>query len=252
MKKLLRIFELSLSLAKSEFKERNEGSYLGIIWYLLDPLLMFMLLLFIFSNRLGYSIPDYPLYLLLGITLFNLFQKTTIESTKVIYDNRFIIKSISFPRESLICAILLKNIFSHLFEIILFIIFAIYYQNSLFGLIYYPIILLLFCIFIFGVSLILSAFTIYFVDFGNIWIFTSRLIWLGTPIFYSISGQDYITLVNLFNPVYYFITIARELIIYSKTPELWMVQGAIVYSFLVLFIGVAVFRRLKTKFAEMF
>ena len=251
MNKISRRLELSLSLAKAEFKLRNEGSYLGILWYLLDPLLLFTLLLLVFSDRLGTDIADYPLYLLLGIIMFNFFQKATIESTKVIYDNRWIIKSINFPRKSLISAVVLKTFFSHIFEIILFIAFALFFQISVARIVFYPLILLFFCIFIFGACLMLSALTIYFADLKNIWAFASRLIWLGTPIFYAIEGQKRLLYLNLFNPMYYFITIARDVMVYGKLPQDWMILGMIGYSLLFLAIGLLVFNKLKNKFAEL-
>jgi lipopolysaccharide transport system permease protein len=253
MKKRFRNFwQLSLQLAKAGFKLRNEGSYLGIFWYLLNPLLLFLLLLFVFSDRLGSSISQYPLYLLLGIIIFNFFQRATTESTKtIIRDYRGIIKSINFPRESLIAGNVLKTLFSHLFEIILFIIFILIFKGSLTGLIFYPIIIFFFCIFIFGACLIISSLTVYFMDLENIWFFVSRLIWLGTPIFYAIGGQTKLFYVNLLNPLYYFITIAREIVIYAKIPELWMIMGIGCYSLLFLLAGLLIFNKLKIKFAEM-
>lgn len=243
---------LSFQLAKAGFKLRNEGSYLGILWYLLNPLLLFILLLLVFSDRLGSGIQNYPLYLLLGIIIFNFFQNATTESTKtIIRDYSWIIKSINFPRESLIGSIVLKTFFSHLFEIILFIIFLLFFKGFLAGLLFYPVILIFLCIFIFGASLILSSLTVYFVDLENIWFFLSRLIWLGTPIFYAIGGQTRLFYVNLLNPLYYFITIAREIIVYSRVPELWMIFMAIGYSLLFLLIGLLIFNKLKIKFAEM-
>lgn len=243
---------LSLSLAKAGFKLRNEGSYLGIFWYLLNPLLMFALLLLIFSDRLGSGIQNYPLYLLLGIIIFNFFQNATTEATKtIIRDYGGIIKSINFPRESLISSIVLKTLFSHFFEIILFIVLLLFFRGSLIGLLFYPIILVVFCFFVFGASLILATLTVYFVDLENIWFFLSRLIWLGTPIFYAIGGQTRLFYINLLNPLYYFITIAREIIIYTRIPELWMLLGMITYSLLFLLIGLLIFNKLKIKFAEM-
>lgn len=242
--------ELSLELAKAEFKLRNEGSYLGIFWYLLNPLLMFGLLFLIFFDRLGQNIPDYPLYLLLGLIIFNFFQQTTVESTNIIRDNRGIIKSINFPKESLIGSIILKFLFSHIFEIILFIIFLILFKAPVYLILFYPLILLLLCIFILGTCLILSSIAVYFVDLENIWAFVVRLIWLGTPIFYAIEGQTKLFYINLFNPMYYFITIARDLIIYTKIPELWMITITIFFSFVFLLIGLLIFNKLKIKFAE--
>lgn len=245
-------WQLSFQLAKAGFKLRNEGSYLGILWYLLNPLLLFLLLLLVFSDRLGNAIPNYPLYLLLGIIIFNFFQNATTEATKIITkDYGGIIKSINFPRESLIGSLVLKTFFSHIFEIILFIVFIFIFKGSLAGLIFYPIILIFFCIFVFGACLILSSLTVYFVDLENIWFFVSRLIWLGTPIFYAIGGQTRLFYINLLNPLYYFITIAREIIIYSRVPELWMILGALGYSLLFFLAGMIVFNKLKVKFAEM-
>lgn len=251
MGKIKSILGLSLSIAKAEFKLRNEGSYLGILWYLLNPLLMFLLLLLVFSNRLGANIPNYQLYLLIGIIMFNFFQKTTIESTKIIHNYKWIIKSMNFPRETLIGSIVLKMFFSHIFEIILFFAIALFLKISITGVIFYPLILAFFCIFIFGVSLILSALTVYFIDLENIWVFLSTLIWFGTPIFYAIEGQNRLLIFNLFNPMYYFITIARELIVYARMPQIWMIIGAMLYSLLFLITGLFVFNKLKNKFAEM-
>lgn len=250
--KIKSIFGLSLSLAKAEFKLRNEGSYLGILWYLLNPVLMFTLLFLIFENRLGNNIPLYPLYLLLGLIVFNFFQATTIESTRsIIQEHRLLIKSINFQREFLIVAITLKNVFSHLFEIVLFFTTALFFKVSLLGIFYYLIILFLICFFTFGVSLILSSLTVYFVDMENIWIFASKIIWLATPIFYAIENQNRLFLFNLFNPLYYFITIARDLVIYATIPPIWMSLMALFYALLSFFLGLFIFRKLKKKFAEL-
>lgn len=243
--------ELSHTLAKAEFKERNEGSYLGIVWYMLNPLLMFLLLLLIFYDRIGQRIPHYPLYLLLGIIVFNSFQKVTIEACHAIYANRWIIKSINFPRVALVSSIVLKGLFSHVFEFILFILFALFFRAPISGAIFYPIILIFFYIFIFGVSLFLASLAVYFIDIEYIWGFLSRLIWFGTPIFYAIAGQRRLFILNLFNPMYYYITISRKLMIYSELPPLWMVLGAIGYSLSALVVGLLVFRKLKHKFAEL-
>ncbi len=245
-------WSLSFQLAKSGFKLRNEGSYLGILWYLLNPLLLFILLLLVFSDRLGTGIPQYPLYLLLGIIMFNFFQSATMESLRtIIKDYSGLIKSINFPKEALITGIVLKTLFSHLFEIILFIIILLIFGNSLAGMVFYPIIVLFFCLFIFGFCLILSSLTVYFADLDNIWNFAVRLIWLGTPIFYAIGGQTRLFYVNLLNPLYYFITLSRESIIYVRIPELWVILGCLFYSLLFLFLGLWIFNKLKIKFAEM-
>ena len=244
-------FSLSFALAKAEFKLRNEGSYLGIFWYLLAPLLTFVLLLGIFSTRLGRNIPNYPIYLLLGIILFNFFQYVTTESTQAIRLHKGVIKSIKFNLEAIVGSTTLKALFSHFFEIIVFAIFMLIFGVSLKGLLFYPLILFIFCIFLFGISLILTSLTVYFTDLENIWIFTSRLLWFATPIFYAIGGQDRLFILNLLNPLYYFITVSREIIIYNNIPEIWLIGGMLAFSLASLLFGILIFNKLKTKFAEL-
>lgn len=248
---LRQTLSLSLAIATIEIKLKNEGSYIGIFWYLLNPLLTFLLLLAIFKTRLGEDIPHYPLYLLLGIIVFNFFQQTTTESTRIIHQNNNIIRSINFPREALIGAVILKNLFSHILEVILFLIIAFFFKAPIAGILFYPGILIIFCLFCFGISLTLSALTVYFVDLENIWAFIWRLMWFGTPIFYTIAGQTKLFLLNLLNPMYYFITIARDLVIHAKAPDCWLVLTAGCYSLLALMIGLIVFGKLKRKFAEL-
>ena len=248
---LKKLLNLSLALAIAEFKLRNEGSYLGIFWYLLNPLLTFGLLFLVFSIRLGGSIPNYPIYLMIGIIMFNFFQTSTTEATKVIIAHCRIIKSINFPCESLIGSVVLKMLFSHFFEILLFIVFLAIFGVPLIQAIFYPLILIFFCLFIFGASLILSSLAVYFVDLANIWAFVSRLIWLATPIFYEIGGQARLFIFNLFNPMYYFITISRDIIVYGRMPYFWMIAGAAGYTILLVVIGMIIFSKLKIKFAEL-
>ncbi len=249
--KLKSTLGLSLQLAKASFKLRNEGSYLGILWYLLNPLLVFILLLLVFSDRLGSNIPYYPLYLLLGVIMFNFFHQITTFSIKTMDDNRSIIKSIKFPRESLVASDVLRTLFAHIFEIIVFFIIVFFFGISIKGILLYIPVLLLFSLFLYGFSLILASFYVYFIDLENIWLFVSKLLFFATPIFYAVGGQTRLFIFNLFNPLYYFITISRDVVIYNKIPEFWLITGAVIYSLLSFIIGSLIFHKLKTKFAEL-
>ena len=248
--KIKRTADLSYQLAKMNFRLKNEGTWLGILWYLLVPIITFLLMRAIFEDRLGTSIPDYPLYLLLGIIIFDYFQKTTNESTAIIRGERRLIKSINFPIESLIGSVVIKNLFSHVFEIIILIGFLIFYGLSIKTMIFYPVVLVFLSIFVFGSSLILASVGAHFFDLDNMWGFLSKLIWFATPIFYAIEGQTRLGILNLFNPMYYFITISRDLIIYTKMPDLWMILIMLEYCAIFLIAGLLLFSKLKPRFAE--
>ncbi len=244
--------KLAIQLAKAEFKMRNEGSYLGILWYLLNPILTFSILYLVFSDRLGRGIELYPAYLMLGIIMFNFFQSATSESSKAILrEYHHLIKSISFPRESLILSIIIKGIFSHAFEIALFAIVLAFLHASAFGIILYVPILALLSIFVYGMSLAISSLTVYFVDLDNIWSFASKIIWFGTPIFYAIESQARLYQANLLNPMYYLITLARDVVIYGQAPSPLILWGAIGFSIGSCALGMALFSKLKPDFAEL-
>ncbi len=248
---LARVLKLSFPLAVAQFKLKNEGSYLGIIWYLLNPLLLFMLLILVFGDRLGTGIQDYPLYLLIGIIAFNFFQRTTTEATRIVHENAHLIKSINFPRAALAGSIILKTLFQHMFEVIVLGALMLYFGVPVFRLLFYLPVLLVLIAFSFGVCLCFSAIAVYFPDLENIWLFASRLLWFATPIFYDIGGQGRLFFLNLFNPLYYMIRASRELIIYGTRPSSWVLAGALVYALAGIVIGTSIFNLLKRKLAEL-
>jgi len=74
LEKFKRTFKIALALAKTNFSLRIEGSYLGIVWYLLSPLALFLIIILIKNNITSdFSIKNYEIYLLLGIISFNYF-----------------------------------------------------------------------------------------------------------------------------------------------------------------------------------
>lgn len=242
--------ELSYQLAIADFKTRNEGTYLGIAWYLLSPLLLFLSLWLIFFDRIGQEIPEYPGYLFIGIILFSFFQNITTSSIRLLRDHFQLINSINFNKATLVLSTVINHLFSHFFEIILVMIVFLIFGISPLGFIFYPLILLLFAAFIYGFSLILTVIGTYFRDLDNIWVFISRLLWFVTPIFYSFEGQTRLYLLNQFNPAYHFINITRELILYNNLAWNSIIIASI-FTIIVLAIGIPLFNKNKYRFAEL-
>lgn len=245
-------FELSKTLAMSQFKLGNEGSYLGMLWYLINPLAAFTVLFIVFSNNLGSEIENYSVYLLLGIILFNLFRQITVESTRTIYNNRHLIKAMPFDYRVLILATVIRVLFSHLFEVLIFFIIASFFNISTFAIIFYPVLLFVFIVFIYGVSLFLSAISIYFMDLGNIWNAFAQALWFATPIFYIVNNNSLHQIFNDMNPLYHVITIARDLILRGELSESFSFIVLLLYATLALIVGEYTFKKASPYFAEKF
>ena len=246
-KYFLPAFRLGFSLSRANFKLRNEGSYLGILWYLLDPLLMFGVLFIVFSKNIGSSIEHYPLYLLIGLIIFNFFSSVTSEAPTLITNNGTFIKSIKIPSEALVISMLLKSIYSHLFEIIVLAIFLIFFNIPLINIIFYLPVLLMIILFTAGLAFILSALGVYATDLNNVWRFISQLIFFASPIFYHLEpGQ----LLFKLNPLAYFITMSREILLYGRWPNHLLIIISLSYAFIFFGLGLIIFNKTKNKFAE--
>ncbi len=243
------MFELSLSLAKVNFKMRNEGSYLGIVWYLLNPLAMFSILLFL-GNLINVTrIKYYPVYLLLGIIMFNLFSQATVLACGVISKNGGFIKSMKIEYEPFVLALLLQFFFSHLFEVALLCCLMIYFHLSLVGLLAYPFLLFFLFLFIAGVSFLLATFGTFVADLQNAWQVLVNLVWFAAPVYYVVS-KGKVPLINVINPMFYFIDNARDIIIYRVMPDVNNVLIMVVLSLAFLLLGLFVFEKYKHTFPE--
>lgn len=249
--KLKNILGLSYQLAKANFKLRNEGSYLGLFWYLLEPFLLFVVILGLRAIFTGGGTEDYPLYLLSGLIMFNFFSGTTSKATNFIIGSGNLIKQVKINQEVVVISEVIEASFSHFFEFILFIGFILFYGGSIIWVLFYPLIFLFYYLFILGFSFLLATLGVYINDLNNVWKVIMRILFFFTPLFYLIDKGSLIYKINLFNPVFYFIDISRSLMVYHKFPALWMVYIAVGFTIFFFVFGIFVFEKMKFKFAEM-
>ena len=250
--KLKEIIAIAFSLAKVSFRLRTEGSYLGILWYLLNPLLLFGVLMLVKAAAFSHvDIPDYPLYLLIGITGFNFFKSAITSAIDVVSSNSDYIKSINrVDPAALVISVVLQAVFSHIFEFIMILALALYLQVSLVGLLFYPLVLALFAVMVLGIALIFATIGVYVNDLNNVWLIMVQILLLTTPIFYVIEPGSFIYLANLFNPLFYFLEIARPLVMFGQAPDVGLLLATAGLSVIFLISGTLIFNHYKKKFAE--
>jgi ABC-2 type transport system permease protein len=112
-------------LVKSEFKLRYQNSFLGYFWTLIKPLLLFGVIYLVFSVFMQSPIPNYPVYLLLGIILWNFFAEATLIGMNSLMAKRDLITKIFFPRSIIIFASTLSSLVTLLLNLVIFFIFMI-------------------------------------------------------------------------------------------------------------------------------
>jgi ABC-type polysaccharide/polyol phosphate export permease len=160
------------------------------------------------------------------------------------------LKTMKVPKEPFVIAGLLQFLFSHLFEMILLVALALYLKLSLVGFLAYPVIFGFFSLFILGCSFVLATIGVAISDLSNIWVILGRLLWFATPVFYSVNKAHSLHTFNLFNPLYHFISAARDVILYQQWPPPETVIS-IVFSAVISFsLGIFIFSKYKKNFAQ--
>ena len=235
----------------TNFKTRYKRSYLGVIWSLLNPLLNMVVFVVIFSNLFRFDIPHYPLYIFAGNMIFSFYSSSTAEAMMQNIGNGPMIRRVYLPKTVYVISGIGINGINLILTAIPFIIIAfidkVEYSSALFLII--PAILLL-TFFVVGMSLLVATITTYLNDFSQIWSVILTLWMYLTPLFYpeTIIPDEFIVAFRL-NPMYIFVTLFRDPVLYQKIPDpvLW-INGSL-YGFGVLILGWWIFTKHSNDFA---
>jgi ABC-2 type transport system permease protein len=213
---------LLAELVRTDFKLRYQGSVLGYAWSLLRPLLLFIILYVVFVKflKIGNGVPHFPVYLLLGIVIWNFFNEMTMQSLGSIVGRGDLIRKIRIPRwiivlSSSISALI--NLFLNLLVVCVFL--FINHVDLLRTALWLPLILLEVYVFALGLSLFLSAAYVKYRDMNYIWEVVLQGGFYLTPILYPLSRITNITLQKLImvNPMGQAIQDARYSVVTHET-----------------------------------
>ncbi len=183
-----RFVELTLTLARSEFKLRYFGSVLGYFWSLMRPLLFFGVLYLFFTQILhvGQGIPHYGVYLLTGIVLWNYFAEATSNSVNCLVAREPLVRKIRFPRMVIPLSVSLTATFNLGMNSIAVVVFAL--ANGVTPkpswLEMFPI-AFGFILFATGMAMLLSAAYVRFRDVQPIWDVSLQAWFYCSPIMYT-------------------------------------------------------------------
>ena len=254
---LYRTRNLIWQLTKRDFKSRYLGSYLGLIWAFIHPMVTILVLWFVFD--VGFKskpVNDCPfiLWLMTGMIPWFFFADAFSSSSNSIMEYSYLVKKVVFRVSILPIVKILTAVFIHLFFILVILAAFLGYGRGadlyLIQVFYYfgaVLVLLL------GLAWLTSSLSIFLKDIGQVISVVLQFGFWLTPIFWSIDmlPSGYHSLIRL-NPVFYIIEGYRDTFI--NKVWFWEHPGYTLYFWavsLVLFIGGAlIFRRLKPHFAD--
>jgi ABC-2 type transport system permease protein len=199
-----RFVELTLTLARTEFKLRYFGSVLGYFWSLMRPILFFGVIYVFFTVVLnvGKTIPHYGVYLLTGIVYWNYFAETTGNCVTSLLAREGLLRKVRFPRLAIPLSVSLTSVFNLCMNFIAVIVFALASGISprLSWLELIPI-AFGFIVLATGVGMLLSALYVRFRDMAPIWDVTSQILFYSSPIMYTAAHYMGLEHKALFNPI---------------------------------------------------
>jgi ABC-2 type transport system permease protein len=256
-----RSLDLLYLMSVTEFKKTYFGTVLGYVWSLLRPLLLFGVLLLVFTKiiRVGSLIPDYPIFLLFNIVLFSFFQEATSNATPSVVTQEGIVRKTQFPRLVIPLATVttgLLNLGMNLIAVLGFMFaFGVYPIATW---LFFPLILLILLVLTASMSVLLSALYVRHRDVAIIWGVVSTALFYGSGVLIPIDFAEGVLLdILMINPLAPLFVEVRHLIIDPSAPTAVEVAGGweyliapIVIFFAVCVIAAVVFRREAPRVAE--
>lgn len=238
------------SLVSKDFKLKYRRSVLGVLWSVLNPLLMMVVLTAVFSTIFRFNIENFPLYLILGQTLFAFMTEATSSAMGSVIESAPLIKKIRinkmiFPIEKAVFA--LVNFAISLIAVAAVMLFFRIVPTV--NILLLPVLLLYLFAFSLGIGLILAALSVFFRDVMHLWSVLTTAWTYATPLFYPVEIlPEWAVPVMHANPMYYYVEYFRDIALYGTTPSLSMNLICFGCGAVALLLGVLVFRSQQKKF----
>ena len=246
--------ELLKSNVKKEIRGKYKGSFLGILWSFVNPLLMTLVYALVFPYLLrGSGYEHYTTFLIIGILPWNWFTTCISQGTFTVLGNGGIIKKVYFPREILPISVVTSGIVNYLISCLVMFIFLICSGIGFSKyIVFFPIVMIAQYLLTVGIIFITSAINVYVRDLEYIINFFIQMLFYGTPILYSadmFAGTKIEFLVKM-NPMATIINSYKDIFYWQNMPHIKSLLIVLVASVVFCYIGLLIFRKLSKGFAE--
>lgn len=238
-------------LVSKDVKLKYRRSFLGYIWSIMNPLIIMMIMVVVFSNMFRFDITNYPVYLIIGQTVYNFVSESTNHAMWSIVGNAGLLKKTYVPKYIFTLSKITSSFINTLFALgAMFIVFIVCKVQFNWFMLLIPFILLQVYVFCVGLGLLLAQATVFFRDIQYIYgAFLTVWMYL-TPIFYPISVLDekLAWVIRTFNPLYLYITQFRTIVLDNMFPDVEIIRWGMIWSIISIIVGTGVFMRTQDKF----
>lgn len=251
-------------LTKTDFKLRYQGSVLGYLWALIRPLMMFAILYVVFAKmlRFGSDIPHYPVYLLVGTSMWSFFTECASQGIQSIVQRGDLLRKISFPKYIVVVSTTFTAVINMLINLVVIVIFALINGvEPSWSWLLVPLSLIELYALALGIAFLFGAINVKYRDIGSIWDVLVQAMFYAVPIIYPITmvaqSSELAAKIILLNPIAQAIQDIRYNLITPETITTWNYLNnpvamilPIILVVIVLVIAALYFRRKSKFFAE--
>lgn len=248
--------ELLKTNIKKEIRGKYKGSFLGVLWSFINPLLTTLVYAIVFPYLLrGGDIDNYLIYLIVTIIPWNFFTVVISQGGSCVRNEAGIIKKVYFPREILPISVVISGLINFLISCVIVVVFLI---GSGVGLSVYflllPIVAIIQTLFSLGLVFIISSINVYIKDIEYIVNFIVQMLFYGTPILYGIdtikNAPVWIVSLIQLNPLTTIMNSYRDILYYKRMFNITALSIILIISVILLIVGYFIFKKLEKGFVE--
>lgn len=253
IKEIYEYREMIFSLIKRDLRGRYKGSVLGFLWTFLNPLFQLLVYTMVFSViiRMGYD--HYYLFLFVALVPWIFFSTSVTAGASCIWAQKDMVNKIYFPREVLPIAHVTSMLINMLltFLVVLGVIIVTGYGINSMAVLYFPVIVLIEYFLALGITMIVSAITVFLRDIEYILGILMMAWQFLSPVMYGVDMvPEEVQFVFDVNPMTSILVAYRDIFYYKQVPAMETLTRATLISIVVMVVGIVVFEKLKKGFSE--
>lgn len=240
-------------LVKRDLRGRYKGSVLGFFWNLVVPICQILVYILVFTQVMRYNVPNYYLFLVVAMMPWLTFTECMQQSAGCIVGQSNLVSKIYFPNEILPISTVIARFINLLLTFI--IIFVLIFIGGLgvnpIAIVFLPLVLIIEFIMAMGISIILSAITVYFRDIQYIvQILLMAGVWVTPVLFEPDMVSGFLASILNMNPLSPVIMAFRQILYYKEIPDLNGLWVSAIFALFQLVIAEIIFIKLEPGFAE--
>ena len=232
-------------LTAREIKRKYARSSLGIIWSVLNPLLMMIVMSLIFSTMFRRNIENFPIYYLTGQLFWELFSGATNSSMSALVDNKMLLIKAKLPKHTFILSRIYTSLVNFGYTCIAYVLMLIVFKiKPSWTMLLFPVDIMFALIFSIGIGYMLAVMYVFFADIKYLYSVVLRILMYLSAIFYPITSlpEAMQTFIG-YNPIYLTIVFARQCVMEGRVPDQSIWMRLISWSVISLALGMLVFKK---------